>query len=191
MKFFYMIFGIFFSVVVHAQNTALNTARIFVMNPEMRFERADSQEILDRKPLNFSVAYKRINLSVGLEYSRFQESTGNSTSNIERIHQDYLLWFKYHFLQVAKRETSANLFAGAGAGCYDESVTTSFMSTARTDKNGFKFTSGLAVGGEIVRTINQYFDLLFAVEGRTLFSAENDPNPLWSGVLRFGIQVPF
>ncbi|MGZ3771588.1 MAG: hypothetical protein ACXVCP_18570 [Bdellovibrio sp.] len=189
MKFIYFVLAVFFSVTVQAQYTTVNSARLYIFNPETRYERDSNQEFSDRRPLNLALGYKRKTVSLVLEYARFKETTGNATSEIERLHQDYLFWFKSHFMDYQDQEYKGNLFFGVGAGGYQEEVTTTFMSTARNDKSGLKFVSGLVGGGEFIRMINNSFSMLLSLEGRALFSSEYDPNPIWSAVGRVGIQL--
>lgn len=190
MKFFTLIFSLIFSLVSHAQDAVTDTARVYIVNPEIRFERDSSQEIAAQNPLGFALEYKRNDVGLALEYARFQENSGNATSSLERIHQDYLLWLKFHFFGFTNREVQLSLFAGPGVGTYQESVNTSFMGASRTDHGGYKFMSGLVAGGELVRIVNQSFSILMALEGRALISSEFEPNPILSGVLRFGVQIP-
>lgn len=191
MKFLFLIFSLLFSLLSHAQRgTSISSMRAYILNPEMRFERDGSQEVIDRKPLNFAVGYKRNNFSFALEYSRFEESSGNQTSSLDRIHQDFLFWLKLHFLPYSFREFNSNLFVGPGGGVFQESVTSSFMGESRTDNGGNKFVSGLMVGWEVIVKGNQYFSALMSVEGRALVSSEFEPNPVWSSVFRFGVLFP-
>lgn len=191
MKIFLLIFSMLFPLLSSAQpGTSGSSVRTYLFNPEMRFERDGSQEIIDRKPLNFAVGYNRNDFSFALEYSRFEESSGNSTSSLDRIHQDFLLWMKLYFLPYSLSEFKFNWVAGAGAGAFQESVTSSFMGSSRTDNGGNKFLSGLMVGWEGILKGNQYFSALISVEGRALVSSEFEPNPVWSSVLRFGILFP-
>ncbi|MGZ3775001.1 MAG: hypothetical protein ACXVCY_14020 [Pseudobdellovibrionaceae bacterium] len=188
MKYFFFVFAFLFSLLSRAENAGVDSLRFYLLNPEMRFERDGSQELVDRKPLNIAFEYSRKKISLALEYSRFQEDTGNLTSALQRIHQDYLLWLKYRFWDYTDREFTADIFAGGGAGAYEESVTTSLLGNSRTDRSGLKFLSGLVAGGEIVRKVSGNFSLLVGLDGRALISSDFDPNPIWSAVLRFGLQ---
>ncbi|WP_374075450.1 hypothetical protein [Bdellovibrio bacteriovorus] len=168
-----------------------NSLKIFLLNPEMRYERADSQEMVDRKPLNFAVALQMRKISVLMEYARFEEDTGNGTSSLERTHQDVVMWGRYHFFNGTNGDQSveSTLFAGAGAGLYEDEVTTNLMGQSRTDKSNTKFMSGVVAGGEVSVNVTKDFGVLAALEGRALFASDFDPNPVWSAVLRLGFQL--
>lgn len=191
MRFVLLVFALFFSLASHAQYAAKDTFRVYILNPEMRFERDGSQDVVDRKPLNFALGYKRQNIGLALEYARFKENSGNETSSFERVHQDFLLWMKFHFLGTLDREINMSLFAGPGAGFYQENVTTSFMGQERSDGGGSKFVAGFVAGGEFVRAVNQDFAVLAGLEARAFISSEFESNYILGAVLRFGIQVPF
>lgn len=169
-----------------------NSLKVFLLNPEMRYERGDSQEIVDRKPLNFAVALQMRKVSVLMEYARFEEETGNGTSSLERTHQDVVMWGRYHFFNGTNgdRRVESTLFAGVGAGVYEEEVSTTLMGEVRTDKSNPKFMSGIVVGGEVSLSLTKDFGLLAGLEGRALFASDFDPNPVWSAALRLGFQLP-
>lgn len=183
---------LFFSgASAYAQNSGSATAvSLYLFNPEMRYERAESQDLEDRRPFNFALGYQSSEFSLLAEYTRFSEETGNATATIDRNHQDVLVWFRYHALKTSVGDAIRGyLFVGAGAGGYMEEVTTSLMGVSRTDKDQWKFQSGLVLGGETSVLIYQNWQLVAGLEGRTLFASDNEPNPLWSAVLRLGIQI--
>ncbi len=190
-SFFSLIF--FFSTMGWAQTSSSpSSLRAYLLNPEMRFERASSQEMLDRKPLNIALGYQGQKFSILTEYARFEEDTGNATSSIDRTHQDVVVWFRYHFFNQTDKKTlgATTLFAGAGAGAYEEEVVTTLMGLSRTDKTPMKFMSGFVVGAEFSILMNPHFGFVIGAEGRGLLASDFDPNPVWSALLRLGIQIP-
>ncbi|WP_413943395.1 hypothetical protein [Bdellovibrio sp. HCB-162] len=168
-----------------------NILKVFLLNPEMRFERGDSQELVDRKPLNFALALQMRKFSVLTEYARFEENTGNTTSSIDRTHTDLVVWGRYHFFNGTNpnRSVDSTLYAGIGAGLYEEEIVTTLMGSSRTDKSNPKFMSGVSVGGEVALNVNKDFGFVGGLEGRALFASDFDPNPVWSAVLRLGFQL--
>lgn len=158
-----------------------------LINPEMRYERANSQEIEDVKPLNFSFGYQKKRLSFLAEYARYSEDTGNSTSSIERTHQELLVWGRYHLVNKAQNELSGSLYGGVGLGGYQEEVKTTLMGDSRTDKENIKMMSGLSVGTEGAYQL-QNFGFVAGIEGRALIASDFDPNPVWSVVIRLGVR---
>jgi hypothetical protein len=163
--------------------------QVYPVNPEIRYERGNSQTLVDRQPLNIAVAYQHKKISLLMEYSRFEENTGNATSSIERTHQDLSLWFRHHFLETQSQSMTFSLFGGAGAGTFDEEVKTTLMGASRLDKSPARFVAGLGVGGDLEVAVAKSVDFVVAVEGRTLLASEYDPNPVWSAVLRLGIAI--
>lgn len=187
------LFAILFllGVSAYAQNSGSATAvSLYLFNPEMRYERAESQDLEDRKPFNIAVGYQGSQFGLLTEYSRFSEGTGNDTAAIERSHQDLLVWFRYHVFKASLAEdVRGHVFVGAGAGGYTEEVTTTLMGASRTDKDQWKFQSGLVAGGEVSISIYHNWQFVAGLEGRTLFASDYEPNPLWSAVLRLGFQI--
>ncbi|WII73111.1 hypothetical protein QJS83_04395 [Bdellovibrio sp. 22V] len=167
-----------------------SAVNLYLLNPELRYERDSSQELVNRRPLNFAFSFEYAKLNFMAEYARFTEETGNATSSIDRTHQDLVLWLRYSFMQRKLPEFSWKLFTGAGAGGYQEEVKTTLMGDSRTDKSDLKFMSGLVLGGEVAYSVNPRFGLLAGVEGRALLASDFDPNPIWSAVLRLGLQFP-
>lgn len=197
MKLIYFLLTIVMAIPGYAQEPKLSPAKmataksemqLYMVNPELRYERGNSQDLVDRKPMNLAFAYKYKKISILAEYSRFMENTGNVTSSIERTHQDFSLWFRHHFLETKSRKMIFSLFGDAGVGAFDEEVKTTLMGDSRTDKSPAKFMTGLGVGGDLAVNLTEGFDFIVAVEGRTLLASEFDPNPVWSALLRLGFS---
>ncbi len=162
---------------------------VYLLNPELRYERGNSQELEDRRPLNFALAYQAPKFTLLAEYARFTEETGNSTSGIDRTHQDLVLWLRYHAFNSEAGGAKFIFYGAAGAGGYEEEVKTTLMGTSRTDKSSLQFMSGLGAGGEATMAVNKGFAFLAGLEGRALFASDFDPNPVWSAIVRLGIQI--
>lgn len=177
--------------VVKSAKTEKSDLQFYLLNYEMRFERGNSQELENKNPQNFAIAYRFEKISVLLEYSQFAENSGNSTASIERKHQDMTTWFRHHFFYSSYRRVAFSLFGGVGAGAFREEVKTSLLGSSRTDQADAKFMSGLAVGGDLAARLSPQVTLLLGVEGRALLAAEFEPNPLWSMVVRSGIGIQF
>ncbi|KHD89115.1 MAG: hypothetical protein OM95_04610 [Bdellovibrio sp. ArHS] len=162
---------------------------LYLLNSEMRYERANSQEIENVHPLSLSFGLQKKRLSLMGEYARYSEDTGNATSSIARTHQELLLWGRYHLVSKTQDEYSGSLYGGLGLGGYQEEVKTTLMGDSRTDKENLKMLSGLAVGAEAAYQM-QNFGFVAGLEGRALIASDFDPNPVWSIVLRFGFRIP-
>lgn len=165
--------------------------QIYLLNPEVRYERGNSQDFVDRKPLNLGVAYQLRKVSVLLEYTSFKDDTGNATSSIERRHQDLALWGRYDFVTTSLLGSPLRFYSGIGAGAYQEEVKTTLMGMSRSDESPARFFSGLSVGALSAMSLSSQFDFLIGVEGRILISSDFDPNPLWSFLVRLGFSYKF
>lgn len=194
-----------FSVSVQAQGKAPEARKplmppqpifseigLHIFNPEFRLERGASQELEIRSPLNFALSYTATRGALLVEYSKFNEQTGNSTSAIDRNHQEVMAWGRYHLLQAGsmKELKVFRLHAGVGVGGYEEEVTTTLMGDSRTDKAALKFMSGLSLGADMNLYVNDRFGFSLGAEARGLFAADFNPNPTWSGVVRLGLIFP-
>lgn len=198
MNFFVTAVILFFSLASYAQKkaevkTSLSSSSVqaYVLSKELRYERDNSQEIVDRNPVNFSVGVEVNQVSLLLEYSSFEENTGNETANISRKHQDVSLWFRHHFYREKFAEAKWSVFAGGGAGGFEEEVRTTLMGQSRTDKAAIKMFAGLVFGAVAAVEMKKNIEFLVGAEGRTLLASEYDPNPIWSAVLRMGLGVRF
>lgn len=172
-------------------NDDVSSFQLYPLGMEMRYERASSQDFETRHFLNFAFAYQKNNLSALFEYSKFNDDSGNTTSNIETSHQELILWGRWHFV-TAKAESApvqVSLYGGLGIGAYQDQVKTTLMGQSQTDESGTKVLTGLSFGGDLTCSLSKDFALLAALEGRTLFSGDFDPNPLVSGVARVGILL--
>lgn len=170
---------------------AKNSLAVFLLNPELRYERSGSQEIEDRKPLNFSAAYYFQKYSVLLEYASFKEESGNATTSLSRTHVDALLFGRYHFFKYSSRGMVSSLYAGGAVGAFKEEVTTTLLGDSRTDTSDAKFMSALAIGTEFLLPISKSVGFLAGAEGRAMMGDGFDPNPIWSLLARVGIELNF
>lgn len=161
---------------------------LFLVNPELRYERSGSQEIVNRSPFNLGFAYQLGKYSLLTEFSKFKEESGNSTSSLERTHEDLSLWARYHFFKSGDKSSSTNVYISGGLGGFRETVTTTLMGASRTDTSETKLVSGLGIGGEFNYSFKKDIDLIAAAEARSLMGQGYDPNPMWSAVIRLGIQ---
>lgn len=198
MRFLVIAAALFSSLASYAQKkTELKSSSVghsyqaYVLSKELRYERENAQEIVDRNPLNFALALEVDQVSLLFEYSNFEEKTGNETANISRKHQDISAWFRHHFYQEKFVEAKWSVFAGGGVGGFEEEVKTTLMGQSRSDKAAIKMFAGLVFGAVVAAEIKKDIDFLVAAEGRALIAKEYDPNPIWSAVLRMGIGVRF
>lgn len=188
-----------FSIVTLAQEPVTASAKAktsyvqaLVLNPEMRFEYDSNKEFIDRKPLNLAVVYGQARYSVALEYARFAESSGNASSQLERTHQDVMVWARYHVVPdyALTKNNFLTFYAGAGVGAYEESVETTLSGVSRTDNGTAKLMTGLSGGGQFKYHL-QSFGMVAGLEARGLFASDFSPNPLGSLVLHLGVFFPF
>lgn len=187
MKILSLIFVVLFVVPGHASQDE-SSLHLYFLNPEMRYEKGNSQELVDRKPVNTAVAYRFKNVSALVEYTHFDEQTGNETSMIERNHKDLSLWLRAHFFTAQNHAIKTSLFGGLGVGSYEEEVQTTLLGVSQTDRSSAKPFAGLVVGAEMAFSVTEYFGFLVGAEARSLAAPDFTPNPLWSAVLRLGLQ---
>ncbi|CAE78144.1 hypothetical protein AB1A81_15305 [Bdellovibrio bacteriovorus] len=162
----------------------------YPINYEMRYERGNSGDLESRQPRNFSIGYHRKHYSVLVEYADFTDTTGNSTSSIERRHQDMTVWGRYNALSGKEGGMRGVIYFGAGVGGYEEEVITRFMTDSRSDKTGMKVMGGLSAGLELFILSTSQFGVTVGMEGRALMGSDFDPNPTLGAVLRAGLVVP-
>lgn len=162
----------------------------YPLNVDVRYERGNSGDLESRQAQNFSIGYHRNRYSVLVEYSSYKDNTGNSTSNIERTHQDMQLWGHYNVLSGKEAGMRGVIYVGAGVGGYEEEVVTRFMTDTRTDKGEMKLMGGLSAGFDFFVLSTSQFGLTVGIEGRALIGADFDPNPVLGAVLRAGLVVP-
>lgn len=162
----------------------------YPLNYELRYERGNSGDLEARQPQNFSIGYHRNSYSLLVEYANFTDTTGNSTSSIERRHQDMTVWGRYNALSGQDGGMRGVIYFGAGIGGYEEEVITRFMTDSRSDKTGMKVMGGLAAGLELFILSTSQFGVTVGMEGRALMGSDFDPNPTLGAVLRAGLVVP-
>ncbi|MEN0057279.1 MAG: hypothetical protein AAGB31_00465 [Bdellovibrio sp.] len=165
-----------------------NSVLLYPLNYEIRYENDEDREGKTYQPFNFALGYQGLRWSGLLQYSRLTDETGNSTSSLERTHQDVILWMRYHLAQFQYPIMSWSFLAGAGGGAYQEQVKSTLMGDSREDQGSWLMLSGLMVGVQSSFPITEGWAVLLSAEGQALFAADFDPNPLWVGVLRLGLS---
>lgn len=168
-----------------------NLLLLFPANKEIRYEKDSNEEYTDRNPNNFQLAYFYKKFGMALEYSQFSEESGNSTSSIYRKHEEIQFWGNYSFYQYLNRSFDLRFHVGMGAGFQQDHVDSTFNSVTRSDLGKQKLLTGLSVGALYAVSLSDTWLVSAAAEGRSLFSSEYNPNPLWVLVLRLGIGFKF
>lgn len=180
-----------FQILAFGANAQTPSSQIQVLplNFEWRYERDTGGEFVERKPENFALAYSRSAWSAMLEYSRFQEETGNASLAVTRKHHELSSWLRYHYLKVVPLSVDVLVkpYVGLGLGMFQEEVKTYVSGASRSDSGGAKVFSALSVGSQISVVIDPSFSFVMGLEGRGLFSSDFDPNPLGSVVLQLGL----
>lgn len=167
----------------------LSTVVLYPLNVEVRYERGASQDLEARQPVNFALGYLSRSYGIYAEYSAFSETSGNSTSSIDRAHREMTLWARYNFLRGHDSGTHGFMYVAGGLGGYEEEVTTNFMGSSREDKAGMKLMGGAALGVEAIFMTSVGVGFSLGIEGRVLGGADFDPNPNMSGLLRLGLHL--
>ena len=165
--------------------------RAYLLNPEMRYERAASQNQENVKPFNISLGYQRTRWSALLEFSQYKTESESGNYFVGRTHQEITACARYHIFAWTFTEGRQTIqgYGGVGAGGFKETLTTIFQNESRKDTGEIKFVSGLAAGAEYSARLGERFLFVTAIEGRALVSSELDPNPMWSAVLRIGLGM--
>lgn len=193
MKFFSLMMGglIALSSVTSFAKASDHSLLFFPANKEIRYEKDSNEEYTDRNPNNFQIAYMYKKFGIALEYSQFAEETGNSTSSIYRKHEEVQVWGNYSFYQYLGSGFDFRFNLGMGAGLQQDHVDSTFNSVTRSDLGKQKILTGLSVGALYAVSLSDAWLVSAAAEGRSLFSSEFNPNPLWVLVLRLGIGFKF
>ena len=163
-----------------------NQLQVFLYNPELRFERSNSQDLVDRKPINFAAALKFKEVSFLGEISQFEEKSGNTSSSLVRNHQDVILLFRNHFLESKAGAVTFSMYWGGGAGLYQDEVTSSLLGESRVDKSSPKLMGAISFGMDLAYSLSRNLEMIMAAEGRSLVASDFDPNPVWSALVRAG-----
>lgn len=199
MKSIFVLCSLFVSLSAFAQETRMPmpqpeepppVLQLYPVGQDVRIERGASQDYEARNFWNFSFAYKTPVMSALVEYGQFEDQSGNSTSNIDRTHQEMMLWGRWHFFRRTTTSFHWSVYGGLGVGAYKEQVKTTVLGDSHTDDTGTKIMSGVSVGTEASYYFTKNFAVVGALEGRGLFAGDFDPNPTGSGVVRIGIELP-
>lgn len=180
---------LFFYILCLSSASASSAIQLFPYNFESRYERDENQQIVDRKPFSFSLAYVHYRSKFLFDYSSFTEKTGNSVSGIKREHQEYVLWYQYSWFERRNNYASSGLYNGLGVGAYEDNVQTTFSGTTRADRSGYKLVGALSMGAKAAYEFNSKYALVGAIEGRMFMATDFDPNPNFGVILRLGLNI--
>jgi hypothetical protein len=200
MKNIFLFFTLVMSFDCQARETQAQSLKIaapesqlqfYFVNPELRYERSNAQDLVDRKPKNFAIAYKERENSFLVEYSQFEEQSGNVTASVIRSYQDFTISYRNHFLESQANNLTYSIYWGAGAGFYQEEVATSLLGLTRADKSDARPLGTLSFGTDLRYGLSKSIQLALAAEGRSFVATDFEPNPIWSAVVRFGLVVRY
>ncbi|WP_413582627.1 hypothetical protein [Bdellovibrio sp. HCB288] len=165
----------------------INQLQIYLLSFELRYEKDAAENWLEQKPQNISFAYRATAWSILFEYSKFNESSGNSTLNIERDHKEMVLWGRWHLWRHGQKNPRFSIFGAGGIGTYTEEITTTLASDRLTESTGAKMMGGFAVGADASYQFTKSFGAIASFEGRALMGQDFDPNPTFGGIVRTGL----
>lgn len=165
----------------------LNQLQIYPLAFEIRYEKDSSDNFIEQTPQNLSFAYRTTAWSVLFEYSKFTQSSGNATLNIDREHKEMVLWGRWHLWRLTQKQMRVSIYGAGGLGTYSEDITTSLSGSSQKDSTGSKFMGGLAAGADISYDVVKNFGVIAAAEGRGLMGQEFDPNPTFGALIRGGL----
>lgn len=147
---------------------------------EQRFESTTDPVMSGRAPwhLSFGIVFDRSITTI--EYSTFQQKTGNDTFNVDRKFQDLLAWYRYMLIS----KNNFRVVGGFGLGFYQEEIESHFYESTDFSTSGTKWAAATAVG------IEYDFEphLGISLDGRLMAGQNLDPNPQPSILTRFYFQ---
>jgi hypothetical protein len=149
----------------------------YPLNLHARFETGEQQSLVPRAAMGLALGAQLGRQSLLLEAGTFKTRTGNAFANIEREHQEVLMWLRTDVL--ANRNWAAT--AGAGLGFMRETAQTRIDGMQTNDGGAMDAGGGVSVGG-LFKTKT----LRLALEGRLIFGQSLQPNPQPDVVLRTG-----
>jgi hypothetical protein len=179
------------SIAQHAENLPTQQINVYLINQEVLYERASSQDMQDRRPFNLGFDYQWRQFSLLTELAHFSESTGNMTSSLQRNHRDISSWLRYHFFKSRNFELRSSVFAGMGLGVYEDELKSQLFGDVRWDKSAPQSFTGIVVGAGITAPLQHRFLISILCEMRATSALGNDPNPIWSGIVRMGFGRSF
>lgn len=185
MKIFFFLFLLLSTTLSWAQaRTATRSPSVkFRISPfaaEKRLETSTDPVLVSREPRHFSAGLRWSRHLFSLEYSQFEEKTGNETYRLEREFRDLLGWYRFTWLQ--KKMFRGTI--GAGLGFSQEEVTTYFYELKNHSGSGSNWATGFALGVEW----EPISFLVLSLDGRLMAGPNLDPNPHPGVLARLSVQ---
>jgi hypothetical protein len=145
-----------------------------------RYDRNEDQDFrrFDLRVLAVGLEFKRFDLT--FEVSHFDMSTSVGSLSVAREQQEYHFWGRASLL----RWQLLDIYGGLAVGSYDETIKTTLGASSSQTSSQWNWSTGASAGVNF--HLHKY--LLSALEIRTMFGKDFDPQPQFGGLLRIGVR---
>jgi hypothetical protein len=152
----------------------------YPLDYSFRYDKNEEQDYrrFDIRVLAIGLEFKRFDLT--FEVSHFDNSTQSGSLSVAREQQEYHFWGRASLW----RWNIVGVYGGLAMGSYDETIKTTLSGSSVQTTSQWNWSTGIAAGVNI--HIHKY--LLSAVELRSMFGKDFDPQPQFGGLLRIGVR---
>lgn len=162
-----------------SQSSGVRTKWMLSLAREARLEQNFEKENQFQALSNLSVGVQFSDRLISFERSAFSETSGNSTLDVRRNFQDYMIWADYS----PRMNSVTNLFLGMGVGAYQDTVETRIYSDSSQKSSDWRLLGGANFGIQL-----HYSVLWTSLEIRALVGDEFDHQPKLGGLAKIGLQ---
>ena len=151
---------------------------VFQLGFDSRFERDESQTIVQRSFMSYAAGYIYSNWIFEGEYGSFGTSSGNATLSVDRKTESLLLWTYWQALDFRHFAP----YVGGAMGGIRDTVQTQFLGSSEADESPWNLTIAGAFGVRFLQRTHFWL----SIETRLYKNTHLDPDPQFGALLRLG-----
>ena len=171
---------LFLSLFASTSVFAAGEVRIWPVMFETRFETGETQDLESKNIYGLSAGYSYKGWAMMLEYSQFDQKTGNSYSEVLRKHQELIGWVEPNLLNWG----SLVGYGSVGLGYGQEQIESTLGSQNVAGEGGdMMYGAGLGVRLRMEKHI------LFKFSTKAMFGESLQPNPNFSYQFGLGFAI--
>ncbi len=176
------------SLMIAPQAWAASSIDIMPLQLQFRYEDSANQaiEVVDYR--SYGIAVRHGLYRVGMDYSRRESQTGNSSFSVRSDSKEYALTagYKIYEILVPEKNHSLEIMIGGTAGTTQTEVYTQVLASPSTSKAGTNAVYGVAAS-----VIGRVKYLIIETEFKILGSKNFSPQWVPTAQIKLGASIPY
>lgn len=152
----------------------------YPLDYSFRYDKSEDQDYrrFDLRVLAAGLEFRRFDLT--FEVSHFDMSSQVGSLSVAREQQEYHFWGRANLW----RWQLFDVYGGLAVGSYDETIKTTLGASTVESTSQWNWSAGASAGVNF----HIHKNLLSAIEIRTMYGKDFDPQPQFGGLCRIGVR---